>query len=255
VVKKRILLAAILCLSVWAITAGVAVGATVFSKPLNATVKVLPKGDFTYYSDAAATQPITTIALPDVNAGGTSTFTVYVKNTGKADVTIAAGVNNVPATTGTLALTFDGLPTKTLVVNAVSKLVGTLTAPATATSGTVNFAFNVDATPLATTTPPGGTTTTTTPPTASTVSYSSSIQSAFNQYCVSCHGNSGGVNLSSYSALMASQYNGTAVVTPGNSAGSILYQVVTSGNMSGYGMSSAQAQSLADWINQGAPNN
>lgn len=252
--KKRIILAAILCLSVWAVTAGVAFGATVFSKPLNATVKIVAKGDFTYYSDAAATQPITTIALPDVNPGGTSTFTVYVKNTGKSDVTLAAGVNNVPASTGTLALTFDGLPIKTLAVNAVSKLVGTLTAPATATAGTVNFAFNVDATPLTTTTPPGGTTTTTTT-TASTVSYSSSVQSAFNQYCVSCHGNSGAVNLSSYSAVMASQFNGTAIVSPGNAAGSTLYQAVTSGNMSGYGMSSAQAQSLADWINQGAPNN
>jgi mono/diheme cytochrome c family protein len=233
-------------MSIWAVTAGVAFGATAFSKSLNASVKVLSRGDFSFYSDPAATQLITNIALPDVNPGGTSTFTVYVKNTSKSDEILTAGINNVPAATGTLGLTFDGLSTKTLPAGAISKLVGVLTAPTTATAATVNFAFAVDALPTGTPTTTG---TTTTPP-ASNVSYSASVQSAFNSHCITCHGNSGGVNLTSYSAVM-----GSGVVTSGNAAGSRLYQSVTSGSMTGYGMSSAQVQSLADWINQGALNN
>jgi len=245
--NKRIILATILCLSVWLITASVAYGATAFSKSLNASVKVLPKGDFSYYSDPAATQLITSIGLPDVNPGGTSTFTVYVKNTSSVDEIITAGTNNVPATTGALSLTFDGLTQTTLAANHVSKLVGSLVAPSTATAGVINFSFAVNATP-ATTGTTTTTTGTTTTPTVANVSYSSTIQPIFNQYCITCHGSSGGVNLSSYSGT-------SSAVSPGNAAGSRLYQSVTTGSMTGYGMSAAQIQSLANWINQGALNN
>lgn len=258
--NKRIFLAAIICVTVWLLTAGVSFGATVLSKPLNATVRVIGKGDFSYYSDAAATQPITSITLPDVTPGGSSTFTIYVKNTGTVDETLAAGVNNMPASAGTLALTFDGLSTKTIAVGAVSKVVIKLTSPATATAGNVNFTFNVDAAQAAVTatttttssTPPGTTTTTSA---VATVSYNTSVQPAFNLFCVSCHGGAGGVNLGNWTQTTGSSYGLTPIVVPGNAAGSKLYQSVTSGNMSGYGMSSAQIQSLADWINQGAPNN
>ena len=249
--KKRIVLAAIICLSVWLIFAGAAYGATVFSKSLNASVKILPKGDFSYYSDPAATQQITGITLPDVTPGGTSTFTVYVKNTSSAAEVITAGTNSVPAATGTLALTFDGQNQKTLAANAVSKVVGVLTAPSTATAGVINFTFAVNATPAAagtataTTTTSGSTATTST---VATVSYSSTIQPIFNQYCISCHGRAGGVNLTTYLGAISA-------VVPGNAVGSRLYQSVTTGSMTGYGMSVAQIQSLANWINQGAPNN
>ena len=251
--KKRILLAIFLSLSVWLVTAGIAYGANVFTRSLNASVKVLPRGDFSFFSDLSATQPITGINLPDVTPGGTSTFTVYVKNTSTADEVLTPGTIDVPSTIGTLSLTFDGQTQKTLPANAVSTLVGTLKASTTAVAGVVNFTFAVNAAPsvnTSTTTATTANNTTTTTPTVANVSYASAVQSVFNRFCISCHGSAGGVTLSSYSATI-----NTGGVIPGNAAGSRLYQSVNSGSMSGYGMSAAQKQALADWINQGAPNN
>ena len=129
--KRRIIFTAILCLAVWLTTLGAAYGATAFTRSLNASVKVLSNANFAFFSDAAATQPVTSISLPDVTPGGTSTFTVYVKNTSSTDE-LLTGSNTVPSATGTLNLTFDGAAQKTLAANGVSKMVGTLNAPATA---------------------------------------------------------------------------------------------------------------------------
>jgi mono/diheme cytochrome c family protein len=242
--KRRIIFTAILCLAVWLTTLGAAYGATAFTRSLNASVKVLSNANFAFFSDAAATQPVTSISLPDVTPGGTSTFTVYVKNTSSTDE-LLTGSNTVPSATGTLNLTFDGAAQKTLAANGVSKMVGTLNAPATAAAGTISFTVDVSALPS---TP--GTTTTTTTGTGNNVSYASAIQPVFNQYCISCHGSSGGVTLTSYSALMSS-----GAVVAGNAAGSRIYQTLSTGTMRSYGMSPAQVQTLATWINQGAPNN
>ena len=144
-------------------------------------------------------------------------------------------------------MTFGGASQATLAPNAISKIVGTLNVGDNATPGPVSFSFGVNAATA------GGTTTTTT--TGSLVSYASTIQPFFNQSCVSCHGSSGGTTLSSYASTMASRYNSNPIVVAGNASGSVLYQSVNGGNMSGYGVTSAQLQSLANWINQGALNN
>jgi mono/diheme cytochrome c family protein len=84
-------------------------------------------------------------------------------------------------------------------------------------------------------------------------SYANDIQPILNASCSSCHGSraSGGVQLNSYDNLM-----GSNVVTAGDSAGSILWQVVDSGIMPQVGkrLSAEQVQKIADWINAGANN-
>jgi mono/diheme cytochrome c family protein len=84
-------------------------------------------------------------------------------------------------------------------------------------------------------------------------SFSADIQPIFNGSCASCHGSraSGGVQLNSYDNLMASN-----VVNAGDSAGSVLWQVVDSGIMpkAGQQLSAEQVQLIADWINAGANN-
>jgi mono/diheme cytochrome c family protein len=88
---------------------------------------------------------------------------------------------------------------------------------------------------------------------AGTASFSKDIQPIFNASCSSCHGNraSGGVQLNSYESLMSSN-----VVSAGDSAGSVLWQVVDSGVMpkAGQRLSAEQVQLIADWINAGANN-
>jgi hypothetical protein len=267
-----------LSFTVWVVTAGIAWGALAISQA-NASVKIGASSDFTFYLDPAAAQPLVNITLPDVPAGGTSAFTVYVKNIGIAPKTISAGTNSLTAAQGTLTLTFDSQAQKVLAPGMVAKVVGTFNAVSEATAGTVNFSFSVNAADVTTTLTASTTTnttvtattvstttavttsttidtsvtttkTTTTTPTVAAVSYATSIQPVFRQFCTNCHGNSGGVNLSSYSATMSS-----GSVVAGNAAGSRLYRSVTTGSMRGYGMSAAQITALANWINQGAPNN
>ena len=102
-------------------------------------------------------------------------------------------------------------------------------------------------------------TTTTPPPTTSaggTVSYSGVIQPLLNSNCVSCHGSrspSAGVNLSSYTATRT-------YVIPGNGTSSLLYRSLVGSNgvsrmPPSRVLSSAQIQSVLNWINQGALNN
>ncbi len=90
-------------------------------------------------------------------------------------------------------------------------------------------------------------------PGAGAPSFSADIQPIFNASCSSCHGSraSGGVQLNSYENLMASN-----VVISGDSAGSLLWQVVDSGRMpqAGQRLSPEQVQLIADWINAGANN-
>lgn len=270
--KNRIVLAIILCVTTWVVITGIAYGATLINNSANAVVKITPAGDFTFYVDPSGSQPLINVSLPDVPAGGTSAFTVYVKNTGTQAKTISAGSNTVSASTGSLTLTFDGNTQEILQPGAIAKVVGTFNAPATASAGTVNFTFTVNAadvtftsttttstiltstitttsatasTTVSTTTKLTTTTTTTT--SAAAVSYASAIQPVFNSYCVRCH-SGGSINLSSYAGTLR-------LITPGNAAGSVLYQSVTTGNMAAYGMSAAQKQALGSWINAGAPNN
>jgi mono/diheme cytochrome c family protein len=57
----------------------------------------------------------------------------------------------------------------------------------------------------------------------SPVSFSGDIQPLFNTYCTVCHGPEGGLDLTSYSTIMAGGLSGPAVVS-GNSGASLLVQ-------------------------------
>jgi Bacterial Ig-like domain (group 1)/Planctomycete cytochrome C len=86
------------------------------------------------------------------------------------------------------------------------------------------------------------------------VDYSATIQPIWNANCNFCHPTAG-VDLSSYSKVMASTFNGNPIVIPGNAANSILYQAV-SGPVPqmppGGSLTSAEIKSIGDWINEGA---
>lgn len=98
---------------------------------------------------------------------------------------------------------------------------------------------------------------------SSLIDYLTEIQPIFNARCVNCHinVNSGGLNLSSWSSLMAGDSNNGPVVTIGDSSNSLLWIKVNSGSMplTGSDLTDAQIHLIAQWIFEGAleepPNN
>ncbi len=91
------------------------------------------------------------------------------------------------------------------------------------------------------------------------VSFSRDILPIFNETCIKCHGGDKtekGLDMKSYSALLAGSERG-AVVVPGDANGSRLAQLVVNGKMPKRGpkLSSEQVQLILDWINSGAQNN
>ena len=59
----------------------------------------------------------------------------------------------------------------------------------------------------------------------SQIDYNSEIQSIFNSKCTNCHGNSGGLDLSSYSNLMLGGNNGDVII-PFNHENSDLWNII-----------------------------
>ncbi len=88
------------------------------------------------------------------------------------------------------------------------------------------------------------------------VDYETEIQPIFNSRCVNCHinGNSGELNLSSWSSLMAGDSNNGPVVTIGDSSNSLLWIKVNSGVMpqSGSKLTDTQIHLIGQWIYEGA---
>lgn len=88
------------------------------------------------------------------------------------------------------------------------------------------------------------------------VSYSLDVAPIFDQRCVQCHSGpqaSGGLDLSSYSGVMAGGRSG-AVIIPGEASNSLLISYVNSGKMpkSGAKLTSDQKSLLENWVNSGA---
>jgi len=85
------------------------------------------------------------------------------------------------------------------------------------------------------------------------VDYATEIQPIFNNSCTSCHGNSGGLSLSSYDNLMSNN-----VVVAGDHADSELYNRITlpetaNGDMPPSGsLSQSDIDLIAQWIDEGA---
>jgi hypothetical protein len=97
-------------------------------------------------------------------------------------------------------------------------------------------------------------------PAVAQIAYSTQIQPIFNSRCTSCHGGISGVNLNSYSATMASvgDLYDKKIVTPGNSAGSPLYDKLLANPQFGSRMpqggslTTQQIDLIRAWIDEGA---
>jgi len=105
----------------------------------------------------------------------------------------------------------------------------------------------------------GGTNQTPNTGTASPVSFSQDVAPILNQRCAQCHSGdqaSGQLNLSSYSGVMAGGATGL-VISPGDANGSLLINLVTSGQMprSGAKLTPDQVTLLENWVNSGAKDN
>lgn len=95
------------------------------------------------------------------------------------------------------------------------------------------------------------------------ISYADDVQPIFDRSCAGCHGNSGGVNLTSFSRLMGSVGNNYSdnVVVPGDADASGLVDKIEPnpqfGNRmpTGGSLTPTEIQTIRTWINQGAENN
>ena len=85
------------------------------------------------------------------------------------------------------------------------------------------------------------------------VDFNSDVQPIFEVHCTSCHGFSGGLDLSSYSSLMSGSNNG-AVIAPYDHVASVLWLRVNSGQMppGNNDLSNIQIDLIAQWIDEGA---
>ncbi len=91
------------------------------------------------------------------------------------------------------------------------------------------------------------------------VSFSEQIMPIFEQYCTECHGDLNaelGLNLATYEGVMQGSDYGT-VVEPGNPAGSLLIDMIESGDMPEEGgpVPPAELELIKTWISEGAENN
>ena len=108
------------------------------------------------------------------------------------------------------------------------------------------------------------------------VSFANDVQPILNSDCVECHGGAAegaatsGVDLTDYDGVMKGTNFG-AIVVPGSSASSVLYQVVALETAPeihmpphhedalaegrGFTLEDDEIQTIADWIDQGALNN
>ncbi|MEW6401882.1 MAG: DUF2231 domain-containing protein [Chloroflexota bacterium] len=98
-----------------------------------------------------------------------------------------------------------------------------------------------------------------TPTPTTGVSFASEIAPILKSRCLNCHGGQKteeGLDVSSYEALMAGSENG-AVIIPGDAENSLLGQTLIEREMPKRGpkLSPEQAQTIIDWINQGALDN
>ena len=85
------------------------------------------------------------------------------------------------------------------------------------------------------------------------VDYYSQIQPIFDSNCTQCHGNSAGLNLSSYENIMQGSNNGDVII-PYDYINSELWQRINSGQMppGNNDLTDAQVDLIAQWIDEGA---
>jgi hypothetical protein len=94
---------------------------------------------------------------------------------------------------------------------------------------------------------------------SATVSFSKDVLPILQDKCVNCHGGektSKGLDLKTFTSLMAGSQNG-AMIVPGDPSNSKLIQSVVSGKMPKRGspLPADQIQLIMDWVTSGAVNN
>ena len=92
-----------------------------------------------------------------------------------------------------------------------------------------------------------------------TVSFANEVLPILQSRCGSCHGSGqtqAGLDLTSYSAVMAGSMHG-AGVSAGDANSSTLIQMIASGRMPkrGPSLQPNQIQTITNWVAEGAPNN
>jgi uncharacterized membrane protein len=91
------------------------------------------------------------------------------------------------------------------------------------------------------------------------VSFADDVMPILNNSCTKCHGGEQvkeGLNMTSYSNLMAGSFNGPVIII-GNAGKSLLIDMVAKGKMPKRGakLTAEQIQIIVNWINAGALNN
>ena len=92
--------------------------------------------------------------------------------------------------------------------------------------------------------------------TSTGISYICDVQPIFNRVCIGCHGAMGGLNLQSCAGVQAGSSNGPVIV-PGDTAASVLYQEISSGDMppSSTMLPANDIATIGGWISSLDPNN
>ena len=84
------------------------------------------------------------------------------------------------------------------------------------------------------------------------IDYETEIQTLFNNNCISCHGNSGGLSLESYANLMTGGNSGTVIIS-GDHSNSLLWERINNGQMPPNGqLPSSNIDLIVAWIDEGA---
>ncbi len=96
-------------------------------------------------------------------------------------------------------------------------------------------------------------------PATSGVSFANDVAPIFAGSCNDCHGGKqtkAGLDMTTYDSLMTGSFDGVVIV-PGNSADSLLVQLVADGKMPKRGdkLTPEQVKLISDWIAAGALNN
>ncbi len=91
------------------------------------------------------------------------------------------------------------------------------------------------------------------------VSFSNAVLPILKANCTRCHGTSrqsAGLKLNTYENVIFGSENGLVIV-PGDSASSLLVEIISSGEMPKRAdkLTEAEIQTISEWVNAGAPNN
>jgi hypothetical protein len=129
-------------LILFALTAGTYAAFSV-NATVNSTGTIVASPDLDLYSDSACTVPLTAINWGSITPGGTSTTTLYVKNTGGVSSTLSLGTTNWNPTTANGPLTISWNKQNTVLAPGQSTAATlTLTASTTIT-GITTFGVQI----------------------------------------------------------------------------------------------------------------